>query len=467
MRTSILAIGSLAVLLLLTSCAGRSPKEDPVPAGPQDPNLSIQADGYHGNHFNGPLYAPRYSPMGDGTTVYNVTYQNGVTILSRKDTLDHLVAILRNGNFLFNSSASQIANLKPGSVLLLTGLAVCTVDEVKETDDGYLLKTEPAKITDAIKDGRLDGTYKIDFSRLQAIKSYSVADYDVNFDNYNYHVKFIPRKDRLDMQATIKFGGSQGVLAYEGVGYLSNFISSIRMQITDGEVTNLAFTNSGLAGQLEFKWYAAAKDVIKSGSMTGITSWPAALLKSASLTRAAYNVPIRLGALPFDLKMSLGFSFIPALTSKNSVVEGSKLIKYSGNGGFRFADGQTMPSGSMDVQGNIAADDSRVVAAGPVGFTAAAEAPRLDLAMGWPPSSLPVAGYLNFVTSYGIVTNGWANKTPCQTNIMAFSVNAGSGYTSPNSFADWVGSATGVSTSVSLWQKTLRSAGTKGVMCPE
>ena len=47
-------------------------------------------------------------------------------------------------------------------------------------------------------------------------------------------------------RATIKFGGSQGKLAYEGVGYLSNFISTIRMQIKDGKVTNLDFTNSKL-----------------------------------------------------------------------------------------------------------------------------------------------------------------------------------------------------------------------------
>ena len=108
--------------------------------------------------------------------------------------------------------------------------------------------------------------------------------------------------------------------------------------------------------------------------------------------------------MPFDLRISLGFSFIPEFTSKNSVVEGSKLIKFIGSGGFRFADGLTRPSGSMEVQ--VTASDSRVMAAGPVGFTAATEAPRLDLAMDWPPATSQGAGYLNFITSYGIVTNG-------------------------------------------------------------
>ena len=54
---------------------------------------------------------------------------------------------------------------------MLSGLALRTVVDVQKTADGYLLKTAPAMITDAIKDGRLEGTYKIDFNRMQARKS--------------------------------------------------------------------------------------------------------------------------------------------------------------------------------------------------------------------------------------------------------------------------------------------------------
>jgi hypothetical protein len=462
MRTSLLVTGSVAALLLLSSCGKRgNPNETAVPVGPQDPDLTVRAGGYHGNHFRGPVYLPRSSPMGNGTTVYNVTYQDGVTVLSRGDTMRHLLNIQRDGTYVFDDAATQIANLKPGDVLLLSGLALCTVDDVKKTDDGYSVKTAPAKITDAIKEGRLEGVYAIDFSRMQGR---GVADFDVDFGGYNYHVKFTPGKDRVDVQAVIKFGGSHGALAYEGVGYLSNFVSAIKMQIRDGQVTSLSFTNSGLSGQIQLKWFAVATDAMNSEAIAKITSWPAELIKSVALSRAAYHVPILVGTVPFDLRISLGFSFIPAFTSKNSVAEGSKLIKYSGGGGFVLLNGQTRPSGSMNVQENVAGQDNRVVSAGPVGFTAATEAPRVELAMGWPPTILSPAGYLNFVASYGIVTNGMASPVPCQTNIMAFSVNAGPAYTSPNTFAAWL--ATGASSSVSLWQKTTKSAGAVGPLCP-
>ena len=459
-----MVVGSVSLLMLLSSCgkqAARNETPAASAAGPQDPDLSVSAAGYHGKHFTGPVYIPRSSPMQDGTTAYNVTYQDGVTVVSKDDTMRHLVNIDRDGNYTFDSSAGQIAKLKTGSVVLLSGLALRTVVDVQKSPNGYVLKTEPAMITDAIKNGRLEGTYKIDFSRMQAR---GMTDFDVDFSGYNYHVKFTPGKDRIDVRATIKFGGSQGKLAYEGVGYLTNFVSTVRMQIKDGTLTKLDFTNSNLTGQVELKWYAVATDDMKAGSVAKITSWPAELVKSASLSKAAYHVPIVVGAVPFDLKISLGFSFIPAFTSKNSVVEGSKLIKYSGNGGFSFSNGKTSPSGSLNVQGDIAQYDTRVLADGPVGFTAATEAPRLELTLGWPPAPALVAGYLNFVASYGIVTNGMASPVPCQTNILAFSVSAGSTYNSPNTFATWL--ATGASSSISLWSKTLKSAGAGGLMCP-
>ncbi len=324
---SLLGNRAIVTLLLVSSCRKQAtPGEttELTPSGPHDPDLSVSAAGYHGNHFSGPVYIPRSSPMEEGTTAYNVTYQDGVTVISRGDTMRHLVAIRRDGSYVFDSSAIQIANLQPGSVLLLSGLALCTVVEVKDTGDGYLLKTGPAKITDAIKNGRLEGTYRIDFSRMQAGKPSSSQEgwltlmwtLAVTITTSNSRRRRIASRCRrpLNLEA------ARERWRMKAVGYLSNFVSTIKMQIKDGELTNLSFTNSDLGGQVELKWFAVATDALKPGSMAKITSWPAELLKSAPLSKAAYHVPILVGAVPFDLRISLGFSFIPAFTSKNSVV---------------------------------------------------------------------------------------------------------------------------------------------------
>jgi hypothetical protein len=462
-------VSMLGIFFGITACKKQAvlPTNPPVhvASGPQDPDLTVKAAGYRGRSFSGPMYIPRTSPVEDGTTLYSVVYQHGVNVISKETTVRDLVAIHPDGGFVFRPSAKQIAQLKPGSIVLLSGLALRTVVAVQKRSDGFLLKTAPAKITDAIRSGRLEGTYRIDFSQMQK-KAPEGAEFDVNFSGYNYHVKFTPATDRINVHATIKFGGSQGVLAYEGDGYLGNFASTIRMQLKNGEVTNLDFINSDIAGQINLKWYAAATDSMKAGTAPKITSWPAELLKNPALSRAAYHLPIVLGDVPFDLRLSLGFSFISDFTSKNSVIEGGKLVQYRGNGGFSLLNGQTHPSGSFTVDGTVTDHDDRVVSAGPVGFTAATEAPRLELAMGWPPSPTPAVAYLNFVTSYGIVTNGQASQVPCQTNIMAFSVNAGDAYTSPDSFAKWSTTPVGSSPSVSLWAKTAKSASAHGRVCP-
>ena len=372
----ILVTGSIVILGILSSCKQQADRyEAPAAnlAGPQDPNLRVNPAGYHGRHFTGPVYLPRVSPLLDGTTAYNVTYQKGVTVVGKEDAMRHLLSIGQDDSYLFDATSGQIAKLKPGSVLVIAGLALCTVSAVEKTSHGYLLKASPARITDAIKDGRLEGTYTIDFARLQGL---GVADFDVDFSGYNYHIKFTPRGDRMEVLSTIKYGGSRGVLAYEGGGYLRNFVSTVKIQIKNGTLSNLVFANSNLDGEADLKWYAVANNSMKSGTVAEITSWPAELSRSSRLARAVYHLPIVLGAVPFDLKVSLGFSFIPSFSSKNSVIEGGKHIHYSGSGGFLLSQGLTRPSGSLNVEADATPADSKVLAGGPVGFSAAVEAPR-------------------------------------------------------------------------------------------
>lgn len=175
----VLVAGSVVVLLVLSSCKEQGAGiETPLASvsGPQDPDLRVNPAGYHDRHFSGPVYIPRSSPMENGTTAYDVTYQDGVTVISKDETMRHLVNIDQDGSYRFDSSANQIAKLQPGTVLLLSGLALCTVVDVQKTPSGYSLKTGPAKITDAIKNGRLEGVYKIDFSRMRTAKSSSLQE---------------------------------------------------------------------------------------------------------------------------------------------------------------------------------------------------------------------------------------------------------------------------------------------------
>ena len=346
MRTSILVTGSVAALLMLSACRNQAdPNEIAVQGKPQDPNLSVQASGYHGNHFSGPVYLPRFSPMEGGTTAYNVTYQDGVTVISKGDTMHHLVAIRQDGTYVFDSSSSQIANLKPGGVLLLSGLALCTVVDVQRHRNGYSVKTGPAKITDAIKEGRLEGTYKIDFSRMQAAQGFiqSLAGYrECRAADLMLTLRVtITTSNSLLTMTTSTFKRPLNSEAARERWPMKESVTSAtlfppsgcRSQTVKSRTSTLPIPSS-LAGRAEV---VCGRERGCEAGVHGQDHFLAGgALEECPLSKAAYHVPILLGPVPFDLRISLGFSFIPAFTSKNSVVEGSKLIKYSGTGGFSF-----------------------------------------------------------------------------------------------------------------------------------
>src|ERR1700735_1868824 len=97
-RKSVWAAGSVALLLVVSACGKRTDETMALHLpGPRDPYLTVSTAGYRGRHFVGPVYIPRASPLGDGTTAYDVTYQDGVSVISRADTLRHLVAIRHDG----------------------------------------------------------------------------------------------------------------------------------------------------------------------------------------------------------------------------------------------------------------------------------------------------------------------------------------------------------------------------------
>ena len=52
----IMLVGSVSLFMLLSSCrkqAARNETPAASPAGPEDPDLTVSASGYHGKHFTG------------------------------------------------------------------------------------------------------------------------------------------------------------------------------------------------------------------------------------------------------------------------------------------------------------------------------------------------------------------------------------------------------------------------------
>ncbi|GAC1701892.1 MAG: hypothetical protein NVS9B4_06080 [Candidatus Acidiferrum sp.] len=447
------------------------------------------------------MVAKSYGAIKDAAKVYEVKYTPETLVIGEDAVKKQLRKMSDDGaTFDFNSSSEEAKNLKPGSVLLLSGVALRKVTEVMQTGEGIEVKTDPAELTDAIQNGKIEAKYDVDFGSVQSNPVFAdnvrdpfslmpiayadttqsqvlsgATDFDVRLDPFTYKVKFTPSPNQLNIQMSIEVTDSHGVLKVNGKGYLKNFHSTVQMLIQDSKVSDFNFNNSGLSGEMEFSWQAANA---VAGPMTKLASWPQEVLKNVLARGAAFRIPFMIGPIPFTLKFTTGVSFTPAFSSKNGLCKGSVKVSFSGDGGFQVSHGSASPVGSVSQTGDVD-PASAIVSLGPVGFTVAIELPRIELDLGINPFGLVPGAFLNVVSSYGSVAGGAAlggvgglvGMMPCQTHFLDLTINAGmTAQPSPTmlaSFASFLGTAPKAKISTLLFEKKLKTPGKSGMMCIE
>lgn len=442
------------------------------------------------------MVTTRFGPLKDATTAYEVKYTPQTVVMSNEAVVSHLRKMSDDGaTFDFDSSSDEVRNLKPGSVLLLSGVALRKVTGVVQTGGGIEVRTDPAQLTDAIQDGKIEARYDVNFGSLHSNPVLSskvrspfalipvtyadtvesqilsgVTNFSVTISPFTYKVKFTPAPEKLNIEMSIGVEDAQGVLTVEGKGFLKNFHSTVEMLVQDGQMSDFNLSDSDLGGEMEFSW--AASNAV-SGPMTKLASWPQEVLKNVLLRNAAFRVPFMVGPIPFTLKFTAGVTFTPAFTSKNGLCKGSVKVSFGGDGGLTVTHGQTSPSGSVSESGQID-PATRILSLGPVGFTVAIEMPRISLDLGLNPFALVPAAYVNVVGSYGTVTYGVVampmpaiGALPCQTNTLALAMNAGVSVSTTSAFSSFFGFGPKASMSTALYKKTLKEPGPNGVMCKE
>jgi hypothetical protein len=443
------------------------------------------------------MIATRFGELKDATTAYEVKYTQETVVVSNQDVRTHLLKMSDDGaTFDFDASSGQLRDLKVGSVMLLSGVALRKVTEVVQKGPGIQIRTGPAQLTDAIQNGKIEAKFDVNFGSFHSNPALTgkahnpfaivpvvyaetteteilsgATDFTVTIQPFTYKVKFTPVPGQLNIDMRIDLvSAAQGFLSVTGKGFLKNFQSTAQMLVQDRAMSNFNFSNSGLSGEIEFSW--AAGNAV-AGPITRLASWPQETLKNLILKNAAFKIPFMVGPIPFNLKFSAGVTFIPGFTSKNGLCKGSLKVSFGGDGGFLVTHGQTSPSGAVSESGQLLPSSS-ILSLGPVGFTVAVEMPRIELALGLNPFTLIPAAYLNAVTSYGIVTNGvmgmpmpLVGAIPCQTHSLVFALNAGMSV-GTSAFSNFLGVINPkASISTVLYQKKVKQPGATGVMCHE
>lgn len=391
---------SAALLLEISSCGRDKPASQAAPAGAtvaRGLDMSVEP--------------PRQA---GGSGFAHVTYQPTVRIVEQKAGANALIGESRNGHGLvFDETSPEINALKAGDVLVIKGLIARKILAVERTGGEVVVVTDPASMTDVVKEGEVHVEAPIRFGTLptadRRTPSHSWTDWLIapayadaaniagarasdhaasgasrdamgNIASAAGGAVFgdwkvskwsaTPVGDRLevDLEMAKDKDGFKGLV--DAHGFINNFnmIHNFKVNAQAGE-TSLLVQNVSV--DITFKW-TIAKETPGPWTNEDKIKLPAPL-----------KIPLSqyVGGLPLFLEISAALLIHPALTGGSEIANGSYKLTYSGSMGISGTNGDT--TGTSDGEGAVEiVDDGGMSAVAPVGMILGIGAPRFELQLG-------------------------------------------------------------------------------------
>jgi len=331
-----------------------------------------------------------------GKVVYQVQYQPETVLFDMPSTERALKKISADGStYTLDASVPAAAQLKPGSVLFLYGIAVRKVTAVQAQGSTVIVTTSEADVTDAIQNGHIEWEVPVTFKlpepikqgRLQRLEDVLISPvfarmswplkFEETSNQFEYAVQF-GTEHGLDIDVQVDYKGPGAKFEAHATGYLQSTVAIGSLDIKDGAIDALKVLMSGLKGHTDFEWE------------TGSVDRTAAVLlnREFKFTMSSMEKPLIIGGLPFVLEISAELLLHPAFTSQGASAKEHYTLDYSGSGGLSFGPASAGEEGEMHGEGVIGPESS-VESPNAMGFVVALEVPRLELAFALlPPAHL-------------------------------------------------------------------------------
>jgi hypothetical protein len=311
------------------------------------------------------------------------------------------------GEFVFAADVAGIDALEVDRATAIAGVGVFRVVGRETTEEGELVRVEPAPLTDvlenahiawrrsfvsAYQDSRIGlgvGEGELDNIGRERAAASSVLDgklhYEGNISNFGTVFDLSPAEVGLNFGLTTTFKGSVGTITSKMSGNVRGITHQASLDIIDGVVVGYDELYYNVAGTVNFE-VAAAK---VEGE-----------LKIAIPARL--SLPVMVGPIPF--RIDLGSSLEVATTLQaDSTAAYSGSVKFVGNAGARFEQGGGVTYlasfDTTDLNLNTSTQTSSVTA----GFSTLLNFPELSIGVGVPELAGAVA-YMRFKTEG--ITNG-------------------------------------------------------------
>jgi hypothetical protein len=333
-----------------------------------------------------------------GSVVYHVTYQPNAVVFDEQATEHALKDISADGvTYTLDAGSPLAAQLKPGSVLFLYGIAIRKVTAVQTQGSNLLVTTADADITDAIKEGHIAWQVPLDLGSGTMADQQTEADHAVLEDLFatraaadeslvdelelgklsvegsvgpmDYELEFARAPDRLNIDIDVKLSRWGEFWEAKGEGYVRHVTDIGDIDIQDGRIAHMEAAFQDLQGHIDFTTQAQTQH-----------AGPIQLMDQSfklKIPGLGMEYPMILLGLPFVLELSAAVLVHPAFTGSDEVTQGKFAVDYSGKEGLHYTPAAPEPEGA--VEGNEGIDNSMVFGARTLGFVAALELPRLEM----------------------------------------------------------------------------------------
>lgn len=375
---------------------------------------------------------------GDASSTTNVTRVGSETIPATlqltpqtvvvKDAARAFKGIESDGRTL-RLDAAAAGDLQPGSIALLTDVAVVKVQSVRRDGSDVLIGAEPCAITELIADGviefndvRIDpqgGTVQVASQRsagapllafldLLLPPAHAEADNRIRkkVGNFEVNAGFAPAGDHVAFDGQLS-GRYHGVkVEVEVDGNVSGFELGGRIAVAQGRAANLRLLVKDLAGEVRVQARGGrdAKDEHQGDQMLEVP--------------VNYSWPIVIDGIPFRLTLKMALLVNEGFTNVDATAGVGAKLRFNGTTGFDMrlpGEPDTQPPKvelAEPLQAEFSTSLMEGIGLGPQALLVACQFPRLGFGLGL--AQAFAGSFIDVVTAANTTIAGATAPVPCK-----------------------------------------------------
>jgi hypothetical protein len=268
------------------------------------------------------------------------------------ENMNHLEkADMKTGEYVFSSSAGDVANLEPGSFVFFRNHSVRKIVSAEKKDGKVVVQTEKCKFTDVFSDAHLHfkehydwkdnstailNKFNVSFGNTAYAQGGSGMSQNLSWEgelaHYHIKIKLQPEGGRkLNYEINMQ---RQSAATITFKGYISDYDNETELTVTDSELQLFRSQNQNLHGEVEVQF--AAVELGEDGELINIP-W------------TMFERPILIGGVPFMFKTKANVKVFPFI-GQGASSQGHFKFTYDSNIGFQYAGNRVSAEGSVASQ---------------------------------------------------------------------------------------------------------------------